>query len=304
MRLGQGEEEAGQGSSDREHDQDRVANQVRDGEHIEPDGEHARGDDLPRALRRVLHQRRPPRRWIAHGAEALDRQTERVTDGDDYLEQRKGEIDEHHAHEQPGQQNASRVLAAQTVAPHDSIASPDDDHHEGCVRHELDLRLEPLNGHVIDEVAAGLEIGGGEDEAEPHLEQQSDAVVQQRANDLFRMRERPQQVDQLRDPDDEGLEVHAYPQWAAEVGTEFVRMLTSELATSTPIVPTTMRWIHCLAARADLDSTAVIFQMNAKMNARAPTDPQRAGPMWIQVVIRLVIGVMSGAVSRNSIRAS
>ena len=40
-------------------------------------------------------------------------------------------------------------------------------------------------------------------------------------------------------------------------------MLTSELATSTPIVPTTMRWIHCLAARADLDSTAVIFQMNA-----------------------------------------
>ena len=40
-------------------------------------------------------------------------------------------------------------------------------------------------------------------------------------------------------------------------------MLTSELATSTPIVPTTMRWIHCLAASADFDSTAVIFQMNA-----------------------------------------
>jgi hypothetical protein len=40
-------------------------------------------------------------------------------------------------------------------------------------------------------------------------------------------------------------------------------MPTSELATSTPIVPTTMRWIHCLAASADLDSTAVIFQMNA-----------------------------------------
>src|SRR5207249_11094491 len=30
-------------------------------------------------------------------------------------------------------------------------------------------------------------------------------------------------------------------------GTELVRMPTNELATSTPIVPTTMRWIHCLA---------------------------------------------------------
>src|SRR3981081_2022466 len=40
-------------------------------------------------------------------------------------------------------------------------------------------------------------------------------------------------------------------------------MPTSETATSTPIVPTTMRWIHCLAASAEWDSTAVIFQMNA-----------------------------------------
>ncbi len=50
-------------------------------------------------------------------------------------------------------------------------------------------------------------------------------------------------------------------------------MPTNELATSTPIVPTTMRWIHCLAARADFDSTAVIFQMNAKMNAIGELQP-------------------------------
>jgi hypothetical protein len=40
-------------------------------------------------------------------------------------------------------------------------------------------------------------------------------------------------------------------------------MLTRALATSTPMVPTTMRWIHCFAARAEWDSTAVIFQMKA-----------------------------------------
>jgi len=76
-------------------------------------------------------------------------------------------------------------------------------------------------------------------------------------------------------------------------------MLTRELATSTPIVPTTMRWIHCLAASADFDSTAVIFQMKAKMNESAPIDPTRAWPMWIQVLMRLVIGVMSGSPARK-----
>jgi len=55
-------------------------------------------------------------------------------------------------------------------------------------------------------------------------------------------------------------------------------MPTSELATSTPIVPTTIRWIHCLAASADFVSTAVIFQMNANMNASAPIEPA-----WHQV---------------------
>ena len=67
-------------------------------------------------------------------------------------------------------------------------------------------------------------------------------------------------------------------------------MLTSELATSTPMVPTTMRWIHCLAASADFDSTAVICQMNAKMNASAPIEPTSAWPMWIHVLIRSVMG--------------
>lgn len=71
-------------------------------------------------------------------------------------------------------------------------------------------------------------------------------------------------------------------------------MSTSEPATSTPIVPTTMRWIHCLAASAECDSTAVIFQMNAKMKASAPMEPTSAWPMWIHVLIRSVIGAMSG----------
>ena len=58
--------------------------------------------------------------------------------------------------------------------------------------------------------------------------------------------------------------------------TDFVRMSTREPATSTPIVPTTMRWIHCFAASADLDSAAVIFHKNAKMNASAPIDATSA----------------------------
>ena len=81
-------------------------------------------------------------------------------------------------------------------------------------------------------------------------------------------------------------------------------MPTSELATSTPMVPTTMRWIHCLAASADLVSTAVIFQMNAKINARAPIEPTSACPMWIQIVIRLTMGVMSGSPVRKTMCAS
>jgi len=87
-------------------------------------------------------------------------------------------------------------------------------------------------------------------------------------------------------------------QWVAEAGTEFVRMLTSEPATSTPIVPTTMRWIHCLASSAVLASTAVIFQMNAKINASAPIEPTSAWPMWIQLLIRSVSGAMSGVAAR------
>src|SRR5579864_1451637 len=81
-------------------------------------------------------------------------------------------------------------------------------------------------------------------------------------------------------------------------------MLTSEPATSTPIVPTTMRWIHCLAASADFDSTAVIFQMKAKMNASTPIEPTSACPMWIQVLIRSRIGWMVGSTVRNNMGAS
>ena len=40
------------------------------------------------------------------------------------------------------------------------------------------------------------------------------------------------------------------------------------------------------------------------MNASAPIDPTSAWPMWIQVVIRFVMGVMSGSPARNEIRAS
>jgi len=67
-------------------------------------------------------------------------------------------------------------------------------------------------------------------------------------------------------------------QWL-EGGTELVRMLTNAPATSTPMVPTTMRWIHCFASSADFASTDVIFQRKAKMNARAPTEPTSAWPI-------------------------
>src|SRR5205807_3698984 len=89
-----------------------------------------------------------------------------------------------------------------------------------------------------------------------------------------------------------------------EGGTDLVRMSTSEPATSTPMVPTTMRWIHCLAASADLDSAAVIFHKKAKMNASAPIEPTRAWPMWIHVLMRFVIGVMSGSPARKNMCAS
>jgi len=56
-------------------------------------------------------------------------------------------------------------------------------------------------------------------------------------------------------------------------------MPTNAPATSTPIVPTTMRWIHCFASSADFASTEVIFHRNANMNARAPIEPTRAWPM-------------------------
>src|SRR5207245_4710047 len=129
---------------------------------------------------------------------------------------------------------------------------------------------------------------------------------EQGLDDEIRMGEWEQRVRDPGELDDEVLEITHHPprihQWLA--GTDLVRISTSEPATSTPMVPTTMRWIHCLAASADLDSAAVIFHKKAKMNASAPIEPTRAWPMWIHVLMRFVIGVMSGAESRKSMRTS
>src|SRR2546421_5104914 len=73
------------------------------------------------------------------------------------------------------------------------------------------------------------------------------------------------------------------------------RILTSELAISTPMVPTTIRWIHCLAWVTERESTEVIFQRKARTNARAPIEPTRAWPIAVQVVIRLTTGAMAGS---------
>jgi hypothetical protein len=40
--------------------------------------------------------------------------------------------------------------------------------------------------------------------------------------------------------------------------------------------------------------------VNAKMEAKAPIDATRACAMWVQVVIRSVIGVMSGPAARKA----
>ncbi len=82
-------------------------------------------------------------------------------------------------------------MAAEAVAPHDSVRSPHRDQHESTVGHELDLGFETLNRDVGDEIVAGLEIRGAEDKAKPHLEQQAYAVVEQSDDDLFRVRKGP-----------------------------------------------------------------------------------------------------------------
>ena len=43
-----------------------------------------------------------------------------------------------------------------------------------------------------------------------------------------------------------------------------------------------------------LSSSVYEIHAKAKMNASAPTEPTSARPMWIQVLIRSVMGVMSG----------
>jgi hypothetical protein len=71
-----------------------------------------------------------------------------------------------------------------------------------------------------------------------------------------------------------------------------------------PIVPTTIRWIHCLASSTDFASTEVIFQRKAKMKAKAPIDATSAWAMCVQVVINSCIGVMSGPAARKCMRTS
>ena len=82
------------------------------------------------------------------------------------------------------------VLSEETVAPHDSVGRPQRDQDQGCIGDELNLRLEPLDGHVVDEVAAGLEVGGGEDELEPDVQEQTDAVLEDLGQDQVRMDDR------------------------------------------------------------------------------------------------------------------
>jgi|SRR5882672_5667539 len=53
-----------------------------------------------------------------------------------------------------------------------------------------------------------------------------------------------------------------------------------------------------------LDGSVIGMHANAKMNARAPIDPTSAWPMWIQLLMRSVSGVMSGPAARKSMRTS
>src|SRR5947209_7427034 len=56
------------------------------------------------------------------------------------------------------------------------------------------------------------------------------------------------------------------------------RILTSELAISTPMVPTTIRWIHCLASVMERESTEVIFQRKSQDKGQGADGPdQRLG---------------------------
>ena len=52
------------------------------------------------------------------------------------------------------------------------------------------------------------------------------------------------------------------------------------------------------------DSSVYGIHSKANMNASAPIEPTRAWPMWIHVVMRLVIGVMSGSPARKNMCAS
>src|SRR5438105_11918490 len=76
------------------------------------------------------------------------------------------------------------------------------------------------------------------------------------------------------------------PEQVHACGIDPVSTLTSTLAISTPIVPTTIRWIHCLDCKIARVSTAVIFQRKAKTKASAPMVATSAWATVTQVSMR------------------
>ena len=126
-------------------------------------------------------------------AERLHRVADRVARRDGHLEQRHRKIDEHRCHEQPREEDTSAVLRGDPVAPHDSVRRPQGDQHHRRVGDKLQLRLETLDRRVEDEVpTAGLQVGRAENELEPDVEQQADAVLEQVGHDEVRVDERVQ----------------------------------------------------------------------------------------------------------------
>ena len=96
-------------------------------------------------------------------------------------------------------QVAERYLAAHP-STHPSLSRLGDglptwlDQDQGRIGHQLNRGLKAVNRHVRNEVPSGLEVGGAQDETEPDLEQEAQAVLEGRGDDLFRVRQRPQQA--------------------------------------------------------------------------------------------------------------
>src|SRR5260370_6579452 len=218
---------------------------------------------------------------VRDGPERVNDAAHHIAGVDQRLDKGEREVDKDREYEKARQQDARGVQAAEAVAPHDPVRGPDRHQRQRRVDDYLDLGFERLDGRVGSEITSRFEIGCLQDESKPDVEDQPHAVLQHRPDNEVWVSERKKDVGDPCDLNDEALELRQYlsriHQWLP--GTDLVRMSTSEPATSTPMVPTTMRWIHCLAASADFDSAAVIFQRNAKMKARAPIDATKAWPM-------------------------